>query len=314
MPKIVFMGTPEFAVPSLNALIEAGFHLPLVVSQPDRKKDRGQKVQFTPTKDIAVKHSLAVFQPESIRTPEVIGKLAAVEADFFVVIAYGKILPEAVLKLPKKACINVHASLLPRWRGAAPIQFSLLNNDERTGVCTMLMDKEMDTGDLLLTRETAIAPDETYGQLGERLSMLGAELLVETLRRFEQLTPLRQDHKKATYTRLLKKEDRVINWQEDAIRVYCQFRALSPAPGVVSHFRGKRLLIKNMVLKDRTQMGVSQKPGEIIGVSEKGIDVTCRSGVVSVLSCQPESKKELSVQEFINGYQVKPGEIIGAYI
>jgi methionyl-tRNA formyltransferase len=305
------MGTPEFAVPSLNALIEAGFQLSLVVSQPDRKKDRGQKIQFPPTKVVALEHKIEVFQPESIRTPEAIGKLAASAADFFVVIAYGKILPESVLNVPEKACINVHASLLPLWRGAAPIQFSLLHGDEHTGVCTMLMDKEMDTGDLLLSRETAIEPDENCGQLSERLAKLGAALLVDTINRFDQLTPVKQDHKKATYTRLLKKEDRVIHWGEDSRKVFCQFRAMTPLPGVVTEFRGKRLLIKSMRQKDDGRLFSSQKPGEIIAVNDTTIDVACRSGVISVLSCQPESKKEVSVQEFVNGYQVKPGEIIG---
>ena len=176
MPEIVFMGTPEFAVPAMKSLLDAGIKIPLLLCQPDKKKGRGQKLQFPPTKQFALENSIEVFQPDSIRTADVINKLTIHKPDFFVVIAYGKILPETVLHIPTKACINVHASILPRWRGAAPIQFALMNGDKKTGVCSMLMDKGMDTGDLLLSRETEIGEDEKVDQLSERLSLLGAGL------------------------------------------------------------------------------------------------------------------------------------------
>ena len=311
MLKIVFMGTPAFAVPALQSLITAAFDIPLVISQPDRKKGRGHKVQHTPVKELAISHDIEVYQPESIRTEASLETLKAVDADFFVVIAYGKILPESVLNIPGKACINVHASLLPKWRGAAPIQFSLLAGDRETGVCTMLMDKGMDTGDLLLTRKTPIDPDETSGELSERLAAMGGELIVETLKTFDEITPTRQDHEKASYTRLLKKEDRFIDWQQEAEQIYNQFRAFMPAPGVVTTFRGKRLLVKGMQVIPRDQTKKEQQAGEIVDAGESGLDIACASGAIRITSCQPESKKEMSAREFINGYQVKTGDRIG---
>jgi methionyl-tRNA formyltransferase len=308
LPDIVFMGTPDFAVPSFEALVKAGYHLSLLVSQPDRKKGRGQKLQHTPTKIAALEKSIEVFQPESIREPQHIEKLRSMEADFFVVIAYGKILPPEILSLPKKACINVHASLLPKWRGAAPIQFSLLEGDKKTGVATMLMDKGMDTGDLLQVRETEIKPDENAGVLGERLALMGAELIVETIERFDSLVPQKQDSDKATYTRLLKKEDRFINWDMDAEKVYGQFRALSPFPGVVTLFREKRLVLNSMKRTECNHETGRTEPGEIVALEQEGFQVACRSGFVAIGSCRPESKKELAAKDFYNGYQVKPGE------
>lgn len=311
MPDIVFMGTPDFAVPSFKALVQAGHNLSLLVSQPDRKKGRGHKVQFTPTKIAALDQGIEVYQPESIRGKEQIEKLSSLNADFFVVIAYGKILPPEILNLPKKACINVHASLLPRWRGAAPIQFSLLNGDEKTGVATMLMDEGMDTGDLLLVRETVIKPGENAGLLGERLSKMGADLIVETIERFDSLVPGKQDHEQATYTRLLKKEDRLLDWQADAASVYGRYRALTPSPGVVTTFRNKRLALKSIKPGEGRYESGRFKPGEITGLDGTGFEVACGSGSVLIESCQPESKKEMSARDFFNGYQVKPGEKLG---
>ncbi len=311
MPKIVFMGTPEFAVPSLKALIDAEFEIPLVVSQPDRKKGRGHKFQHTPVKEIALENDLAVFQPDSIRSQEALEILNAIEADFFVVIAYGKILPESVLNLPKKACINVHASLLPKWRGAAPIQFSLLNGDEETGVCTMLMDKGMDTGDLLLTEKTPIDPGENSGQLAEKLSVLGANLIVKTIKEFDDISAVRQDHAKATYTRLLNKEDRLLDWQQTNHSIHCRFRALSPFPGVVTSFRGKRLVIKEMEKANGGNTDQEENPGTIVAIDSEGFDIACGEGSVRILACQPESKKKVSALEFVNGHQVKIGEVLG---
>lgn len=312
MPEIVFMGTPNFAVPSLQALLDAGHSIPLLVCRPDRKKGRGHTVQPPPTKIFALQHDIEVFQPEKIRTPETRERLAAVGADFFVVIAYGRILPADILAIPHKACINVHASLLPRWRGAAPIQFSLLHGDSRTGICTMHMDEGMDTGDILLVRETDIDPDEKVDSLEQRLSRMGAELIVETIRRYDEITPGKQDHDQATYTRLLKKEDRLINWEASADDIYNQFRALSPSPGVVTRFREKRLIIRSMSPAENTiQAGQTPSPGCIMEAKEGDFQVACGEGTMSVHACQPESRKEMSARDFINGYQVKPGEFFG---
>lgn len=312
MPKIVFMGTPEFAVPSFKALLEAGFHVPLLVCQPDRKKGRGHKVQYPPTKKIALENNIEVYQPETVRSSEAVDILASYNADFFVVIAYGKILPLDVLTIPQKACINVHASLLPKWRGAAPIQFSLLHGDEETGVCTMLMDEGMDTGDVLLTSKTRIPADEKADTLSDRLSTMGAELIVETINRFDSLTPEKQNHADATYARLFKKEDRFVNWEQSAFQVYCHYRAMSPSPGVVTLFRGKRLLLKSMILNGETTQR-PMNPGEIFQIGEDRLSIACGSGSIDVLSCQPENKRELFAKDFVNGFQINVGEVLRGY-
>ncbi len=308
MPDIVFMGTPDFAVPSMAYLLKAGINISLLVCQPDKKKGRGHKVQFPPTKQFALDHQIEVFQPTSVRTPDVIEKLQEKRPEFCVVIAYGRILPKEILDLPEKGCLNVHASLLPKWRGAAPIQFSLLNGDHETGVCTMLIDEGMDSGDLLLSRNTPIGPDECADTLSERLATMGAEMIVETIQRFDEIKPVQQDHDNATFARLLKKEDRRILWNEDAASVYNRFRALSPSPGVFSEFRGKRLLIRSMKTTEQVQAAA---PGTIVKAGSDGVIVACGKGAVSILSCQPENKKPVSASDWINGYQVKTGDVLG---
>ena len=311
MPDIVFMGTPDFAVPSMAYLLKAGINISLLVCQPDRKKGRGHKLQFPPTKQFALDHQIEVFQPDSVRTPDAIAKLREKSPDFCVVIAYGKILPKEILDLPKKACLNVHGSLLPQWRGAAPIQFSLLNGDSQTGVCTMLIDEGMDSGDILLTRSTPIEPDECVDSLTERLQLMGAELIVETIQTFDQIQPLKQDHEQATFTRLLKKEDRRICWDENANAVYNRYRAFSPTPGVLTEFRGKRLLLKSIKVIEPAGETPAETPGTIVSVDKSAVTVACGTGAISILSCQPENKKPVSAADWVNGHQVKIGEILG---
>jgi len=311
LARIVFMGTPDFAVPALKALKEAGHDIPLLVCQPDKRKGRGQKFQYPPTKQYALEAGIEVYQPAKVRNQEALEKLASFEADFFVVIAYGKILPKALLDLPKKGCINVHASLLPKWRGAAPIQFSLWKGDQETGVCSMLMDEGMDTGDMLLVERTPIDPDETVDQLGDRLSSMGRELIVKTVENFEAIQPKTQNHEQATYTRMITKEDRVLQWDQNADAVYCQYRALSPSPGVFTMFRGKRLAIKGMATCSAIVSGEPQKPGTILAIGAESISVACAAGAVNLTHCQPENKKALAVKDLINGYQIKVGEYLG---
>lgn len=305
------MGTPDFAVPALDALYQAGHEIALLLCQPDKKKGRGQKVQFPPTKEYAVEKGIEVFQPTKIRTSEVLERLQSVKADFFIVIAYGKILPKSVLKLPTKACINVHASLLPQWRGAAPIQFSLLNGDSETGVCSMLMDVGMDTGDLLLTEKISIAPDETAESLHPRLSKMGAEIIVKTIEEFDQIMSTPQNHELATYARLLTKMDCMIDWTQELKKIYNQFRAFAPAPSVFSTFRGKRLRIHNCKALTKLASG-SAIPGNIHQVHDEGFDVvTGGRGLLRVLKAQPESKKAMLAKDLVNGYQIKIGETLG---
>ncbi len=311
MSDIVFMGTPEFAVSAMKYLLKAGHRISLLVCQPDKRKGRGQKLQFPATKQFALNQDIEVYQPASIRTAEAIQNIASVHPDFLVVIAYGKILPKAVLDLPRKGCINVHASLLPAWRGAAPIQFAILNGDAMTGVCTMLMDEGMDTGDILLKRKTEIPSDEQVGRLTERLSLIGAELIVDTIESFDSIKPEKQNHDQATYARLLKKEDRIIDWNRDATAVCRQFRAMSPSPGVFTWFRRKRLMIKAARLANETEQTPQGIPGSVASLENGGLIVSCGNGQVSISSCQPENKKTLAARDFVNGYQIKVGEILG---
>ncbi|MDT8446747.1 MAG: methionyl-tRNA formyltransferase [bacterium] len=307
MAKILFMGTPDFALPCLDALIHSHHQVSLVLCQPDRKKGRGHKMLAPPVKERALAAGIEVFQPEKIRhQPEVLARLQAEEADFFVVVAYGKILPQEVLDLPKKGCINVHASLLPKLRGAAPIQFSLLEGHQQTGVCTMLMDAGMDTGALLQCAETPIGPNETAETLTPRLAGMGAKLLLETLDRFDQLTPRPQAESEATYARLITKEDRQLDWSQPARDLFNRFRALSPVPGVVTQFKGKGLAL----LDCRLAKGHGA-PGEVIEIGPESFKVACGSGALEIVELRPESKKSLSAQDFTHGYQLQIGQILG---
>jgi len=283
----------------------------MLVCQPDKKKGRGKRLQFPPTKQLALDRSIEVFQPASVRNPENIDSIASVEPDFIVVVAYGKILPAALLKVPKKGCINIHASLLPTWRGAAPIQFALMNGDEKTGVCTMLMDEGLDTGDILLTKETEILPDEMVDGLSNRLSILGAELIVETLNRFDEIQPIAQDHEAATYSRLINKEDRIINWSKDAGVINGHFKALSPTPGVFTTFRKKRLKINILQIGNFEDRASSIRPGTVVSIDKENFLVACGKGTVSVLAVQPENKNQISARDFVNGYQLKVNDILG---
>lgn len=311
MANIVFMGTPEFAVPAMKSLIDAGHTISLLVCQPDKRKGRGHKFQFPPTKQFALEQGIEVFQPAKIRTKATLEKLDSYQADFFVVIAYGRILTQAILDLPKKGCINVHASLLPEWRGAAPIQFSLLNGDKETGVCTMMITEELDSGDLLLTEKTEIGPDELVDELTCRLSEMGARLIAKTINEFDQIPHTPQDHEKATFARMIQKEDRQLNWNQSAKSVYCQYRALTPYPRVFTTFRGKRLMIRGMCRCEDFTTSLSGEPGTIMAIESEQIVVACADGFIGVTLCQPENKKAIPVRDFVNGYQVKVGEILG---
>ncbi|MCP4295948.1 MAG: methionyl-tRNA formyltransferase [Proteobacteria bacterium] len=312
MAKIIFMGTPIFAVPALKTLFEAGHNIALVISQPDKKKGRGQKIQETPVKQYAATIGCEVYQPESLKVDEVKEKLATYCADYMVVIAYGKILPPAILTLPQKGCINVHASLLPKWRGAAPIQFAIWKDDRETGVCTMLMDKGMDTGDLLLSAKTSIHEDERVDQLTERLSLMGGDLIKRTITEFDSIVPRAQDHDQATYTRMINKEDRLLNWNQSAREIYCQFKALSPKPGMFTLFRGKRLMIKEISLIKGEDSQTGGKAGILLSITDSGLHICCSTGVICLISCQPENKKQILARDFANGYQVKINDVFGS--
>ena len=303
MAKLIYMGTPDYAVPSMRALLDAGHTISLLLCQPDKKRSRGHIKMPPPTKKFALEQNIEVFQPTDSKDPETIDQLKQIQADFFVVIAYGKILPRSLLNLPSQGCINVHGSLLPQWRGAAPIQFSILAGDEETGVCSMLMDEGMDTGDILLSDSLPIDPEITVDHLSQQLANLSAEIIVKTIDQFNSIIPQQQDHENASYTRLITKEDRVINWHLPAITIYNRFRALTPQPGVYTTFRNKRLMLKS--LRHHPSATLLSEPGTILKADSSGIWVSTAKGEIQILSCQPENRKTLTAQDFINGYQVK---------
>ncbi|MGK0288915.1 MAG: methionyl-tRNA formyltransferase, partial [bacterium] len=295
--------------PALEQLIKAGHEIPLVICQPDKKKGRGQKFQFPPVKEYALEQEIEVFQPRSVKKEESIEKIKSYNADFFVVVAYGRILPNEIIDAPKKACINIHASLLPRWRGAAPIQFSLMEGDKEAGVTTMLIEEELDAGDMLLVEKTEILEDDNATTLANRLSEMGGRLILETLEKYDEITPIKQDLSQVTFARLLTKDDQEIQWSENNTKIFNQFRGLTPFPGVHTFFRGKRLKIKQM---EKIEFSNSGKIGSIVAIEKDYFIVACGDGAIKVTECQPEGKKAMPVNAFLNGHQVKEGEMLGS--
>ena len=238
--RIIFMGTPDFAVPSLNALVEAGHDVICVVAQPDKPKGRGKKLVSPPTIERARELGIPTKQPRRVRRGPFVEWMQGAQVDLAVVVAYGRILRQNLLNAPKRGCINVHASLLPKYRGAAPIHWAVINGEKKTGVCTMQMDVGMDTGDVLLSRETEIGPEETTGQLWERLANIGASTLIETLNSLDSITPKPQDHNLATHAPMLQKSDGCIDWTQDAQTILNRVRGVTPFPGAWTIFRGEK--------------------------------------------------------------------------
>ena len=268
MKKIIFMGTPEIAVPSLKALVENGFDIPLVITQPDKPKGRGQAVQYPPVKEYALTAGLEVYQPEKIKNnTEVMEKLKSISPDFFAVAAYGKILPQEVLDIPKIAPVNVHFSLLPKYRGPAPVNWAIMNGEEETGVNTMLMDAGMDTGDILLTAKTPILK-KNAGELADELAVTGAELLIKTLNEFESITPIKQDNNKATKAPMMNKEMGLINWSQDASQIERMIRAFTPWPASYSMLDNKKIKIFK---SDVAEINHNAAAGTIIDVDKDSI-------------------------------------------
>jgi len=309
--KLVFCGTPQFAVPSLERLVAAGFSVQLVVCQPDRPQGRGMELAAPPVKQAAQRLGLPVVQPEKIKKNEEFQKqLTDLHPDAIVVVAYGRIIPPWMLHLPPMGNINVHASLLPKYRGAAPIQWSLASGETVTGVTTMLLDEGLDTGDILLKRQMPIAPDDTAATLAPRLAELGADLLVETLLELKRgtLEPVPQDDSLATLAPLLKKEDGLVDFSRSAREIHNRLRGFQPWPGAYTHFRGKSLKI----IAARVSDSVPQlSPGELRMSNDKLL-AGCGSGaVLELLQVQPEGKKAMSVSEFISGYRPADGERLG---
>jgi methionyl-tRNA formyltransferase len=308
-PKIIFFGTPEFAVPSLKALLEAGFEIPLVVTRPEKPRGRGLISSPTPVKEFALKNGLPALEPPDLKDPEFLNRLAALSPDLIVVVAYGKILPTGVLKIPRRGCINLHASLLPLYRGAAPINWAIIKGEKKTGVAVMLMDEGMDTGPVLSSEETAIGDDERAGELSVRLAARGAALISRTITPFLEgkITPLAQDDSLATYAPSLRKEDGKILWTRDAFEVYNRFRGFYPRPGVYTFLKGKILKVHAGFVRK----GIARAlPGAVAGAGKEGIAVACGRDFFVITELQMEGKKRMTAEEFIKGAAVT-GEVLG---
>ncbi len=314
--KIVFMGTPEFAVGALEKIIEAGHQVVSVVTQPDKPKGRGKELHMTPVKICAMAHAIPVFQPVKIKAPEAVKILREYEADIFVVAAFGQILSEEILAMPKYGCVNIHASLLPKYRGAGPIQWAIIDGEKKTGVTIMQMDKGLDTGDMLLQKEVEIDKRETGDSLHDKLAAAGAELIVEALPQIEagKLTPRRQNDEESCYAKMLHKSMGKIDWNMPAEKLDCLIRGLLSWPGAYTVFRGKNLKIweeEPVLPGELLAEPLEAEPGGIVRVEKDAFYVQCGDGILKVLSVQMEGKKRMSVRDFLLGYPMKPGEHLG---
>lgn len=309
--RVVFIGTSGFAVPSLERLAAEDFiELTLVVTQPDRPRGRGRKIAPPPVKVAAQKFGLEVIQPESIREEGAILAIRAACPDTIVVVSYGQILPPSLLRIPPRGCINLHASLLPKYRGAAPIQRAIMNGDKKTGITTILMDEGMDSGDVLLQKEIDILPGETAGELSERLAREGQELLCETLRGWWEgkIVPQPQKHEEATYALAIKTEEGLIDWSEKGETIVNLIRGLSPKPGAYTFVKGKRLKIFNASFLKAEHQDV---PGKIFSSKNGWLKVACADGYVFVKEVQPESRNRMSARAYLAGAKLPPGMVLG---
>ena len=308
--KIVYMGTPDFAVAPLEALIQAGHQVTAVVTQPDKQRGRGKEVQMTPVKECALKHGIPVFQPIKIKEKEAVDRLREYPADIFVIAAFGQLLSEEILKMPPFGCVNIHASLLPAYRGAAPIQWVILNGEKETGVTIMQMEKGLDTGDMLLKKAIPIEPKETGESLHDKLMEIGAELIVEALPLIESgaIIPEKQEDSKSSYASRLNKEMGHIDWNKDAEELERLVRGLNSWPSAYTSYRGKTLKIWEAdVIGEQS----GKLPGEITQVGKDFVDVACGKDILRIYSLQLEGKKRMAVKDFLLGYEIKPGMMLG---
>jgi len=302
--KLVYLGTPRFAVPTLERIVEAGHEIAAVFTQPDRPKGRGQKDAMPPVKETALRLGLAVHQPERVRRPEVVEQLRALGTEVMVVVGYGQIIPQAILDIPPKGIINVHASLLPKYRGAAPIQWALAHGEPRTGVTTMKIDAGLDTGAILLKWETEIGPEETAVELGDRLATAGADLLVQTLAKLADIVPQKQDEGLATYAPILKKEHGRIDSSMRAGEIANRIRGFAPWPGCYGLLRGQRFHIWKAKPAEKLF-----RTGELRAIG-KQLYVGCKEGALELLEVQLEGKKRMTAAAFMNGFTLEEGEIL----
>ena len=306
--RIIFFGTPSFAIPTLKRLLQETDEVVAVVTQPDREKGRGRKVVPSPVKEFALQHKISVFQPKKVKDENFYENLKALQPDLIVVVAYGQILPKSILDIPRYGAINVHASLLPKYRGASPIAWAILKGEKRTGVTTIKMDEGMDTGDILLQKEIILGERETFESLHDRLALLGEEVLMETLERMKKgdLTPIPQDHSEATFAPPFKKEDGRIDWKKEAREIDCQIRALNPWPGTFTEWNGRLLKI----FSGEVRQGISKgEAGRVVWVGADFIEVETGNGSLLIKEVQLEGKRRMSVKEFLSGHSIPVGTV-----
>lgn len=307
--KIVFMGTPDFAVGALEAIIQAGHQVLAVVTQPDKPKGRGKEMQFTPVKACAVKYDIPVFQPFKIKEPEAVEILRTYHADLFVVAAFGQILSEEILSMPRYGCVNIHASLLPKYRGAGPIQWAIIDGERETGITIMQMEKGLDTGDILLQKSISIDEKETGDSLHDKLAVLGAELIVDAIPKIETgaITPVKQKDEDSSYAKMLQKSMGKIDWEKPAVQIERLVRGLNSWPSAYTSYHGKTLKIWESSLVQSDENDTSEA-GEVVSVEKDAFLVQTGEGILKVTQVQLEGKKRMPVKDFLLGYQMQAGE------
>lgn len=308
--RVIFMGTPDFSVGTLEALIAAGHEVCLAVTQPDKPKGRGGKMQYTPVKEKALFYNLPVYQPKRVRDPECVEELRKYNADVMVVVAFGQILPKEILEMTPYGCINVHASLLPKYRGAAPIQWAIIEGEEVTGVTTMQMDEGLDTGDMILKTEVPVAADETGESLHDKLAAAGAALCVETLKALEDGTAVRekQGDSPTAYAKMLTKDLGDIDWAEPAVKIERLVRGLNSWPSAYTHWNGKVMKIWRAAAEAAETADV--QPGTVVSVEKESFAVQTGDGVLRVLEVQMPGKKRMDAGAFLRGNTMEPGELL----
>ena len=306
--NIIFMGTPEFALPTLKSLHQSSHAILAVITQPDKPKGRGQKLLVSPIKQYALDSDLPILQPKTVNDPEFIDSLKQNRPDIIIVVAFGQILSDTFLEIPKQFCINLHSSLLPKYRGAAPIHRAILNGEKKSGVTTIIMDKGMDTGDILLMQETPIHETDTAQTLHDTLSKMGGALVLETLKRLVEntLLPIQQDHSQVTYAAKLKKEEGLIHWDQSATTLYNKVRGLTPWPGTYTLLNKKRLRILKVQVSEGSP---DDTPGKVARVTDVGIEVGTGQGRLIITELQPEGKKSMPTKSFLAGHKVERGTL-----
>ena len=308
---LVFLGTPSFAVPTLERIVQAGHRVLAVFTQPDRPKGRGGELAASPVKQTALNFSLPVYQPERIRRPEPVEQLKQMQPDAMVVVGYGQIIPQSIIDIPLHGIINVHASLLPKYRGAAPIQWAIANGESNTGVTTMRIDAGLDTGDVLMKWETSIGPEENSVELSQRMAQSGADLLIQTLAGIDtgNIRPEPQDNAQASLAPILKKEDGEVNWNWPARKIFDRARGFLPWPGAYSHFRGQLFHIWKARVAEETGQGA---PGRLMPLKKRLLVSSGEGSALELVEVQIEGRKRMPAEAFLNGHRLDENEMLNA--